>query len=323
MNISIVIPARNDSENLKKCINYIEASGRKPSEIIVVDDASNPDLKNGLIGRNVSVIKLDKQSGPAWARNIGVKEATGEVILFIDSDVFIREDTIGLIADEFEKNGEEAVVGVFDDYRGYRSFFGDYKNLWMKYSYEAIPERAALFYTSLAAIKKDVFIKTSGFNENYKRPSTEDTAYGNILWNHGIKPLINPAIKAVHNKEYSLYGILKTDFCRASDLLKMKIRKDMGQLQDGNRTSVPVTFIMSVLSTMAGLLLFLLTGNSMLFFLLLLLSVALNLKFLVWLLKKRGPLFVLKSAVFLPVDHIAVIAGMAFGLYSYVSGNKY
>jgi len=49
MNISIVIPARNDLDNLRKCISYLEASTIKPFEILVVDDASEPDLSVGLL----------------------------------------------------------------------------------------------------------------------------------------------------------------------------------------------------------------------------------------------------------------------------------
>jgi len=56
---------------------------------------------------------------------------------------------------------------------------------------------------------------------------------------------------------------------------------------------------------------------------LLLLSVVLNLKYLIWLFNKRGLLFIIKSAAFLPIDHLAVIAGMTFGLFSYLSGRKY
>jgi glycosyltransferase involved in cell wall biosynthesis len=322
MKLSVVIPVRNDLDNLRKCIDYIMTSDKKPYEIIVVDDASDHELKKYLVDKNVTVVRLNKQGGPARARNIGVKDAEGDIILFIDSDVFVKKDTIDNIFNEFKK-GEEAVVGVFDDYRRYKTFFGDYKNLWMKYSYEAISERAALFYTSLAAIKKDIFIKIGGFNENYDKPSTEDTAYGNILWNNGIKPLINPKIKAVHNKEYSLYDVLKTDFYRASDLLKMKLRKDMGELQEGNRTSVPAPFIVSVLATFSALVIFSLTGSLILLALLLMLSIVINFKFLSWIYYKRKWFFVLKSAVFLPLDHLAVLVGMAFGLLSYISGNKY
>jgi GT2 family glycosyltransferase len=322
MNLSIVIPVRNDLDDLSKCIGFIETSSQKPSEILIVDDASDMDIEGCLYDRDVSLIKLDSQRGPAHARNVGAKAAKGDVILFLDADVFLQKDTIKQINDLFEK-GEDAVVGVFDDYRQYRSFFGDYKNLWMKYSYENIPKRAALFYTSLAAIRTDVFRKTGGFDENYKRPSTEDTAFGNVLWNNGIRPLINPGIKAVHNKEYSLLGFLKTDFFRASDLLKMKLRKDMGQLREGNRTSVPVFFIISVFSTIAALLVFLVTGKYYLLMLFLAVSILLNFKFLVWLFKRRGFLFAIKTSVFIPVDHLAITAGMISGLVGYFTGRRY
>lgn len=323
MNISVVIPVRNDIENLGICIDYIRTSSKKPSEILIVDDASDEEIGKGLSNMGVSIIRLDKQCGPSYARNIGANAAKGDVVLFLDSDVFIREDTIEKIIHEFEERGEEAVMGVFDDYQHYRRFFSDYKNLWMKYSYEKIPERAALFYTSLAAIKKDVFLKVGGFDVGYNRPSTEDTAFGNILWNNGIKPLINPEIKAIHNKEYSFYGILKTDFFRASDLLKMKLRKDMGKLLDGNRTSVPIFFIISVFTTVMALFVSFTSGRYYLLIPLLLLSILLNLDFLRWLFKRRGFFFALKAATFIPIDHLAVFAGMVSGFFSYFMGKRY
>jgi Flp pilus assembly protein TadB len=143
------------------------------------------------------------------------------------------------------------------------------------------------------------------------------------LWNNGIRPLINPEVKAVHKKEYSLCGILKTDFFRASDLLKMKLRKDMGELREGNRTSVPVFFIISVFSTIAALLVFLVTGKYYLLMLFLVVSILLNLKFLVWLFNRRGILFALKAAAFITVDHLVIFIGLVSGFFSYLSGSRY
>ena len=101
MNISVVIPVRNDLGNLRKCIDHIKASKKKPSEILVVDDASDSDLEDGLSDRDISFIKLNKQCGPACARNVGAKAAKGDIIVFLDSDVFIQKDTLDKIAYEF------------------------------------------------------------------------------------------------------------------------------------------------------------------------------------------------------------------------------
>jgi glycosyltransferase involved in cell wall biosynthesis len=114
MNLSIVIPVRNDLEDLRKCIGFIEASSQKPSEILIVDDASDRELEGCISELDISLIKLDSQRGPAHARNVGAEAANGDVILFIDADVFLHRDTIRQIYDLFEK-GEDAIVGVFED----------------------------------------------------------------------------------------------------------------------------------------------------------------------------------------------------------------
>ena len=322
MNISVVIPARNDIDNLKKCIDSIKASEKKPHQIIVVDDVSGQDIKTELANEDILILRLPEQGGPSCARNTGAKAADGDIILFLDADVFIKPDTLQKIERLF-KEGESAVVGVFDDSWHYENFFSDYKNLLMRYTYENVSERAPLFFTSIAAIKRELFSKTGGFDERYKRPSTEDTAFGNVLWKNGIKPLIAPQISVFHNKGYSFFLVLRTDFLRASGLLKMRLRKDIGGFKVASKTSVPAAFVISVFITISSFLLFLITRSFAILAILLMASGFLNIGYLSWLYKKRGFIFCLKSALFIFIDHLAVFFGLIFGFLSYISGRRY
>jgi glycosyltransferase involved in cell wall biosynthesis len=315
--ISVIIPVRNEIEKLRKCVASLRYSSLQPNQIIVVDDGSSPQIKADAFGSDISVINLPEQGGPAHARNIGAKSADGEIILFLDADIYVERDTLHKIERLFSEQSEDAVVGVFDDSKKYGSFFSDYKNLWMRYTYEKSAPRAALFYTSVAAIKKEVFTATRGFDERYIYPSIEDTVFGNQLWDLGKRPLISLDIKVFHDKEYSFSSILKTDLLRSSDLVKMKLRKDVGNVLEGNRTSVPVSFMISVAATMTFLLLSLITRNFALFACFMLAPAVLNLNFLWWLYRKRGLIFSLRSALFLPIDHLAVFSGIIHGLLSH------
>ncbi len=92
MKLSIVIPNYNGSKTILKTIKSIP----KEYEIIVVDDCSTDDSVK-LIEKKfpkVKVVKLDKNSGAAKARNTGVKDSKGELILFIDSDMWLTKNAI-------------------------------------------------------------------------------------------------------------------------------------------------------------------------------------------------------------------------------------
>ena len=320
MDMSVIIPVRNDLPNLRRCLAALRGGTRKPGEIIVVDDASDEPLS--LPDEDVRFVRLPRQSGPAAARNAGAGVARCRILVFLDADVFVKSDTLARAHSYFTEQDEKAVVGVFEDFRDYQSFYSDYKNLWMKFSYENCPARAALFYTSFAAIRAEVFAASGGFDVAYARPSTEDTAFGNRLWNMGIRPLMAPDLVVFHNKEYKLGSLLKTDFIRAGDLLKMKLRGDMGRLFDRTRTSVGHGTLLAV-----GIMMLappvLLVGHLTIAVLLVLFSTYCNHRYLAWLAKKRDAQFAVKSAVFMALDKLVVGAGLAYGFGAYVTGSKY
>ena len=319
MKLSVVIPVKGDTENLARCLHHLRSGIRTPDETIVVDDGSEVPIR--VDEDAVRVIRLDRNRGPSMARNEGAGHASGDVLVFIDADVYVREHTLRETARAFEEDGEKALVGVFEDHRDYRRFCSDYKNLWMKYSYETCPRRAALFYTSFAAIRADVFTEAGGFDVRYDRPSTEDTAFGNTLWEMGVRPLIAPHVTVFHNKEYRLGSLLKTDLVRASDLLKMKLRGSMGKMVDKSRTSVSGGAMLSVLGTLvavaAGVIVHPVPGLA-----LLVLAALLNYRFLVWLHRKRGVLFTVKSMLFMVLDNLVVCIGLVRGLVAFAAGRR-
>lgn len=91
--LSIVIPAKNEAENLGALIDGIEAALATvaPCEIIVVDDASTDDTP-GLVGRlaaagrPVRLVRHDVSGGQSAAVHSGVLAARGDIICTLDGD---------------------------------------------------------------------------------------------------------------------------------------------------------------------------------------------------------------------------------------------
>lgn len=89
--VSIIIPTYNCGKYIAETLDSVEKQTYKNWEIIIIDDCSSDETKNIVseYSRNDSRISyhcLDKNSGPAVARNRGLEFASGRYIAFLDSD---------------------------------------------------------------------------------------------------------------------------------------------------------------------------------------------------------------------------------------------
>lgn len=95
--ISVIIPVYNAKELIKPLLEAINHQSYKDFEIIFVDDCSTDGTYEFLDSfvKNVTyetqLLKLDKNSGPGKARNIGIMKAKGEWCSFVDADDFFNE----------------------------------------------------------------------------------------------------------------------------------------------------------------------------------------------------------------------------------------
>lgn len=95
--LSIIIPVYNNSQSdIVRCFNSIKEQKCDDYEVIIVDDGSNESCASFL---DEITIKLDKfkvihqkNTGVSMARNNGVREATGQYIVFIDADDMITKN---------------------------------------------------------------------------------------------------------------------------------------------------------------------------------------------------------------------------------------
>lgn len=99
--LSIVIPTYNRQPILAKCLKALESQRFTPGspiadyEIVVVDDGSTDNTIDWLKSHpvefpHVHLFQQDHQ-GPAAARNLGIEQAQGDTIIFIDSDLVVTE----------------------------------------------------------------------------------------------------------------------------------------------------------------------------------------------------------------------------------------
>jgi len=85
--VSAIIPTYNRAQVVGRAIESVQAQSYGPIEIIVVDDGSTDDtaIRLGSFGNAIRVVR-QRNSGPAAARNAGVRASRGDIVSFLDSD---------------------------------------------------------------------------------------------------------------------------------------------------------------------------------------------------------------------------------------------
>lgn len=211
--ISVVVPVYNGGPHLARCLDALLASDYAAREIVVVDDGSTDASADAAASRGCEVLRLDARSGPAAARNRGVRRARGPVILFVDADVEVRRDTLARFASIFrERPAVAAAFGSYDDAPAARNFFSQYKNLFHHYVHQQSSSEAETFWAGCGAIRRAAFEAVGGFDERrYARPSVEDIELGYRLRRAGFEIVLDGSVQVKHLKRWTLTSMLRSD----------------------------------------------------------------------------------------------------------------
>jgi len=173
--ISVIIPTYNRANLLPRAIESVLRQTFKNFELIIVDDGSTDNttevVKEFLKkDKRIKYIKLNKNSGvPAHPRNIGIQNAVGEYIAFLDSDdewlPEKLEKQMQLFTNSSNNLGFVGCNGIVIDEKNNKTT--EYKIL----KYEDIFKELLInnfISTSSILVKKKVFNKIGFFDENLK-----------------------------------------------------------------------------------------------------------------------------------------------------------
>ena len=305
ISISVVIPVFNGGPAFRQCLSSFKHSKAMPLEIIVVLDGVTDDSLNianqfnvNIANQfNVRIIQLPVNSGPAKARNIGAEAAQGDILFFMDADVTLHSNTLGLIEQKFQQQPSlAAVIGSYDDAPSADNFLSQYKNLFHYYTHQVSSEVASTFWGACGAIRKSVFQKVGGFDEGYRHPSIEDIELGYRLKQFGYSIHLCKDIQVKHLKRWKPISLLQAEiFYRAlpwTDLILRNRHFDADlNLSPRNQLSVVLVFALTGILVISGLFPWLwFTATSILFLALLIINVDVYRFFYV----KRGLLFTLQ-----------------------------
>ena len=194
--LSCVVPATNRPATLERALAAIRAAVEPPEELIVIEE---PSL-----------------AGPAEARNDGARRATGDVLVFVDSDVVVHDDVFRRWRAAFAADPDlVAVFGSYDEEVATSGVVAGFRNLLHHHVHQKSGGDAQTFWAGLGAVRRDAFLAAGGFDaDRYPVPSIEDIELGGRLAAAGSRILLDPALQGTHLKEWQLSDMIKTDFAQ-------------------------------------------------------------------------------------------------------------
>lgn len=209
--ISVVIPTYNRLDSLKRVLDALEGQvyPLEKFEVVVVSDGSGDGtheyLQNAQTPYRLKPLVQTNQ-GPAAARNYGVAQATGDLILFIDDDVVPDPHLIREHARLHHQHAEDVVV------IGPMLTPLDTKLApWVQWSQDRLAEQyeamvtgqwqptARQFYTGNTSLPRQLIVESGGFDSNFLRAEDVELAYR--LAERGTRFLFNPQAKGYHYEE--------------------------------------------------------------------------------------------------------------------------
>jgi len=203
---SLIIPVWNAEKTIEDCLMSAITSKSAPDEIIAVDDVSSDDTLKILYKlsndySSIKVLKLEKNVGPAAARDYGAKIATGDILFFTDSDTTILLNTFENCLSTINKYDADAVSGIYHPEPINKGNTQLYKALFFYYQFarHKKPFKYETFNGQIAAIKKDVYFKTGGYNKNIVwGMDNENEEFGRRIIKDNIL-ILDPNFQVKHN----------------------------------------------------------------------------------------------------------------------------
>lgn len=212
--LSVIVPTCNRCRVLMECLRALSEQTLVPElyQVIVVDDGSTDDTAaavsrvSGSVPYPLVYLKQPNNRGPAAARNRGVREAKGDIVLFIGDDILSDRDLLAQHLDWHRQQPDPRVAIL-----GYVTWSPDIKVTpfmrWLEnggpqFGYGSIKEADNVswrhFITANLSLKRGFLLNNGLFDEDFPYAAYEDMELGFRLNQRQMRLLYNEKAVAYH-----------------------------------------------------------------------------------------------------------------------------
>ncbi len=201
---SVIVPVFNDADTLGDCLDALLAQtvDAHTYEVIVIDDGSTDRSAEVATEKRVCVFS-QKHAGPAAARNRGVQQAKGRILLFTDADCQPHADWIEAMLAPFANPAVAGVKGVYQTHQTAlvaRFTQAEYEE---KYDRLARADRIDFVDTYAAAYQRSVFLEHGGFDPEFLLDEDQELSFR--LAEAGHKLVFAPAAVVYHRHPVTVW----------------------------------------------------------------------------------------------------------------------
>jgi len=204
--ISVVVPTHNGAATIGACLGAALASDYGRFEVVVVDDGSEDASAEIARGFPCRLVRLTSRGGVSRARNAGARAASGELLLFIDSDCLLRRDTLSVANVSYGQRRDRVLGGTYTPAPHDRDFFSAFQSAFINH-FETKRSEPDYVAAHAMVIDADLFRRSGGFVEDSfigVAASVEDVEFSHRLRRQGCQLALDPNLLVQHVFRFSL-----------------------------------------------------------------------------------------------------------------------
>jgi glycosyltransferase involved in cell wall biosynthesis len=232
--VSVVVPLYNDRRTIDLCLHSVRAQTYPKLEVIVVDDASTDGSAELAEAHPITMVRAETNGGPGATRNLGVRQANGEIIFFLDADVTMHPDAVAEAVRLFEENPSYgAVFGIPDKESLFPdTLVGQYRILQYHYWRKSAEGLVSGGFYALGAVRRSAFLEAGWFNPALRQ--TEEIDHAQRL-SRRYPMLLTSLVRGRLADESRMRPLLRKAFIRSH--LRVPFYLDRGRAMQGMETA--------------------------------------------------------------------------------------
>jgi GT2 family glycosyltransferase len=216
--LSVIVPFHRNVGQLRLCVGALRlaatrlSGGASLTEIIIAADGAVEDVQGFAAEVAVTVLPIAGPLGPAVARTEAARVASGDLLVFVDSDVVVHEDALARLARLFVEDADlGAAFGAYDEHPADQGFFSQSRNLAHSFIHQQSNRDAHTFWAGLGAVRAPVFDAVGGFDRRFALPSVEDIDLGYRIRRAGFRIVLDPSVRGTHLKRWTFWSSVVSD----------------------------------------------------------------------------------------------------------------